>query len=293
MIKYSDMIRRHCQPLEPRPTGVSAQLSRIPGLRAVLFDIYGTLFISASGDVGTAAVGPVVASMAEALHTVGVSSDFAEVAVEAFRKTIDSHHQARREEGIEFPEVDIREVWHEVLVSLGLRPISAGRSVSIDEDHLAIEYEMRVNPVWPMPRLLETITEIRQVGPVLGLVSNAQFFTIELFTATLNKTPSSLGFDPELQYYSYRYYHAKPGRKLYELAKRTLLVRGIRPSEVLYVGNDMLNDILPASQTGFRTALFAGDARSLRRRNSDSRVRTVQPDIVLTDLAQLLHVVKH
>ena len=291
MIEYHDMIRRHCQALDPRPTGVPAQIDPIPGLRAVLFDIYGTLFISASGDVGTAGARPAVASMAEALHAVGISSDYAGVAVEALEQIVVAHHQVRREEGIEFPEVDIREVWHDVLVSVGLRQSTGGGSTNLDVSQLAIEYEMRVNPVWPMPHLRETIAGIRQIGPVLGLVSNAQFFTIELFTATLDESPISLGFDPELQYYSYRYYHAKPGRKLYELANRALSVRGIRPSEVLYVGNDMLNDILPASQIGFRTALFAGDARSLRQRESDSRVRSVRPDVVLTDLAQLLQVI--
>ena len=49
----------------------------------------------------------------------------------------------------------------------------------------------------------------------------------------------------------------------------------------------MLNDILPATKCGFRTALFAGDARSLRLRDQDSRVADITPDIIATDLAQL------
>ena len=45
--------------------------------------------------------------------------------------------------------------------------------------------------------------------------------------------------------------------------------------------------MLPAG-TGMRTALFAGDARSLRMRETDPRVNGVDPDIVLTDLDQLI-----
>ena len=66
---------------------------------------------------------------------------------------------------------------------------------------------------------------------------------------------------------------------------------GISAAEALYVGNDMLNDITPAHALGFRTALFAGDARSLRLRENDERVAGIEPDLVLTDLAQILHCV--
>jgi len=50
----------------------------------------------------------------------------------------------------------------------------------------------------------------------------------------------------------------------------------------------MLNDIYPANAIGFQTALFAGDQRSLRLRTDDPRCVNLKPDLVLTDLAQLL-----
>ena len=75
--------------------------------------------------------------------------------------------------------------------------------------------------------------------------------------------------------------------ELFNAAAEVLSAYGIGPPEVLYVGNDMLNDILPASSVGFRTALFAGDARSLRRRQGDGRVARIVPDLVLTRLSQL------
>ena len=51
-----------------------------------------------------------------------------------------------------------------------------------------------------------------------------------------------------------------------ELRVGALGKNGVAPGEVLYVGNDMLNDVYAAGQVGFRTALFAGDQRSLRMR---------------------------
>jgi putative hydrolase of the HAD superfamily len=61
---------------------------------------------------------------------------------------------------------------------------------------------------------------------------------------------------------------------------------------VLYVGNDMLHDVLPAAAMGFRTALFAGDRRSLRRREGDARVASVTPDVVVLQLRDLLSCVR-
>jgi putative hydrolase of the HAD superfamily len=53
----------------------------------------------------------------------------------------------------------------------------------------------------------------------------------------------------------------------------------------------MLNDIYPARKAGFKTALFAGDQRSLRMRSDDPRCRDLTPDLVVTDLGQLIAVI--
>lgn len=57
--------------------------------------------------------------------------------------------------------------------------------------------------------------------------------------------------------------------------------------EALYVGNDMLNDILPANREGFQTCLFAGDRRSLRLREQDPRCAGVAPTEVVGSLREL------
>jgi FMN phosphatase YigB (HAD superfamily) len=40
--------------------------------------------------------------------------------------------------------------------------------------------------------------------------------------------------------------------------------RGISPEETLFIGNDPLQDILPAAALGFKTALFTGHPDSFR-----------------------------
>jgi putative hydrolase of the HAD superfamily len=286
---YSAIFRRHCRPLRPIATQQSPVLRKLGGIQAVLFDLYGTMFISASGDVGVAREAAPEAALADALKSMDVAADGpVGEGLQYLFERIDALHAEARQAGIDFPEVDIAELWAEVLAELARRgaiePSAARRA---DPKRLAVEYEARVNPCWPMPDLPECLSQLRQAGRILGIVSNAQFYTPELFDALLGERAESWGFLPELQYYSYQHGRAKPGLTLFELAANALEARGIAPGEVLCVGNDMLNDILPADRLGFRTALFAGDARSFRPREGDGRVEGLVPDLILTALAQL------
>jgi len=123
----------------------------------------------------------------------------------------------------------------------------------------------------------------------MGLVSNAQFFTPYLFEWFLESNPGNLGFSPDLTYLSYKFGYAKPSTHLFQKASDRLEKLGTPPETVLYVGNDMLNDMYPAKSVGFQTALFAGDARSLRMREKDSRCMGIWPDLIVTELIQLLN----
>ena len=57
--------------------------------------------------------------------------------------------------------------------------------------------------------------------------------------------------------------------------------RGIRPGETLFVGNDPLHDIAPATAAGFRTALFTGHPQSLRPGDC-------APDFVIRDWLRII-----
>jgi putative hydrolase of the HAD superfamily len=288
MMRYHEIIRRNSEALRPRPTGVAPRLKRLSKVRAVLFDIYGTMLISASGDVGTSCGEGRAVAAADACAAAGLSlSRDTTVLVSILSETILAHHRHAQDQGIAFPEVDIVAVWNEVLDRLAAQGAAAIEAREVDIRRLAIEYETRVNPVWPMPDLRPCLESLLTKNRQLGLVSNAQFFTLELFPALLERNLEELGFSRSLQFFSFQHRQAKPGTYLYELARQSLESMGIRPDEALYIGNDMLNDIMPAKQVGFRTALFAGDARSLRMRESDDRTQGLQPDLVLTALSQL------
>jgi len=146
----------------------------------------------------------------------------------------------------------------------------------------ALEYEALVNPAWPMPGLRTALSDLRRAGILLGILSNAQFYTPSLFECFLGAGPRALGFREELTLYSFELGLAKPSPRLFAIARARLQAAGVRPGRVLMVGNDALRDLAPARAAGFQTALFAGDARSLRGAG-EARAATA----VITDLAQL------
>jgi putative hydrolase of the HAD superfamily len=265
-------------PLAPIPTALAPAGALRGRVDAVLFDIYGTLFISASGDIAAArSKSPQGSALAELLARFGIQ-EAPEVVLARFFDAIAADHRRAQAAGVDQPEVVIERIWQSVL---------GWESRSTTRD-FALAFELLANPVAPMPGLAETLAALRAARLKLGLISNAQFFTPLLFSRFLGADSAALGFDPQLVFYSYRFGVAKPSPRLFQAAAAACRRKGLPPAAVLYVGNDVRNDIRPARQTGFQTALFAGDRRSLRLRQDDPACRGVRPDLVITELPQLI-----
>jgi len=266
------------RPLMPQPTNIKPGGTVNHKIAGVLFDVYGTLLISASGDIGVAAKESANTWKLEPLlRKFGISRTPASLLNEFFA-AIEKEHQNLRKAGIDYPEIRIEHIWQQVLKIKKLDRAKA----------FAIEFEMIANPVYPMPHLNKMLSACRQKQLTLGIISNAQFYTPLLMEWFLDCSLTNLGFDPALTIYSYQHRQAKPSLALFRLAVDQLKKKRIPENAVLYLGNDMLNDIYPAHAVGFKTALFAGDARSLRLRQTDPRCKNVSPDLIVTELLQIL-----
>jgi len=281
------------------PAGVPSVLAPVLPAACVLFDVYGTLFVSASGDIGTTLGTSRTEHFSSAIEHAGVAGlqQAAPGAAEQFYfEGIESRHAASRERGIPFPEVNILDVWQEVLVRLAMEGLSVAPSagdLAVLAMKTAVWFEVAANPVAPMPGAAELIAALGESGYLLGIVSNAQFYTPLLFPALLGREMNEMGFGHELCSWSYLLGEAKPST----LPFRRVLERldagyGISPQRVVFVGNDMLNDIHAAQSAGCRAVLFAGDERSLRLRRGEPLCANVVPDGVtrsLGELVELLH----
>lgn len=212
-------------------------------IRAVIFDIYGTLLIAPPGAVKPdpefdpefreilAAFGhDCGSSPSHVLHEAVVRNHAASVSL--------------------YPEVDLRQLWQEILHS------------DEEMDTLVTTVEKAWHPCRGMPHARETLMQLSEDGVLLGILSNAQANTQPALDEALGRVTSMLA--PELTVLSYQHGIAKPSPELFHLLVEKLAALGISPRETLFVGNDPGQDILPAEAAGFRTALFAGHPDSWR-----------------------------
>ncbi len=286
-----DIIRTNSSPLEPKPTGLSFVNSLPSPPRACIFDVYGTLFISASGDIGTAEGTPKADLFLKSFQSAGfsvLSPDLVTYAEKQLHARIRRRHAELHGQGIDCPEVDILETWRAVCRSAADNGYISRNYSESNLYFLACEYETRSNPVWPMGDIAGLLMQLRQKNIVLGIISNAQFYTPLLFPALLGKTAAELGFKDDICIYSYRTSRAKPSAELFPPLCSVLRdTYGILPRETLYVGNDMRNDIWTARQAGCSNALFAGDLRSLRLREDHPCCKNLAADAIVVSLDQV------
>lgn len=210
--------------------------------RAVIFDIYGTLLIAPPG--GVSQPNPALDGLLQdVLDRHGF--DPPESPTTALYEAVMRHH---KESDYAHPEVDLRVVWREIL------------KVPIHDDltNLVVALESEARPSQPMPGAADFVRRLAHSGVSLGLLSNGQCNTLR-----------SLGgvrefFAPELTILSYQQGMAKPSTELFQMMAERLAYRGIAPAETLFIGNDPLQDIVPAAAVGFKTALFTGHPESQR-----------------------------
>lgn len=287
------------EPLEPLDTGEKPVLKKLDDIRAVVFDFYGTLFMSGTGDTMIDdPMGNEARAFEEAFKTIFPklkNQPDSEEGAEIYKNAIlNKKASIKKKEGIEYPEIEIKEIWKDVFREYEKREFK-GLPTDPDDDllqRLTIEFEMRNNPTWPMPDLEETLEDLKEKELLLGILSNSQFYTPMIYEAHTGFEPGQNHFDVNLCFWSYRERMCKPALRFHGALKQALMAHFmLMPDEVLYVGNDMLKDIYPAHHHGFKTALFAGDDRSLKWRKDDSRVKGVKPDLVIGRLHQLVECV--
>jgi FMN phosphatase YigB (HAD superfamily) len=209
--------------------------------RAVIFDIYGTLLIAPPGAVKPDPwLDPVLRQIFRDADLTPPASPST-----ALHQAVLRHHAAS---AAEFPEIDLRVLWREVL--------------SLPDDFeispLIATLEAAWHPTQPMPGAAAAIQRLSRSGLSLGLLSNAQCHTLDSLGSL------SQLFAPELSILSFQHGIAKPAAELFTILSERLAGRKISPAETLYIGNDPLQDIAPAAAAGFRTALFVGHPSALR-----------------------------
>jgi putative hydrolase of the HAD superfamily len=297
-MKYIQNFLAGLEPLTPVSTGIDPNFGESHPLKAFIFDVYGTLMISASGDIDESLILSVNLRKAMDFSHIRLMGDTVDQErtlneiLDAFIKDIKDFHNRHRTNERPYPEVDIQQIWEIILRQnhdKGKIELNGKTCIRC----MTFVFEILSNPLYPMPGMQEVIRGLAARNIPLGIISNAQFYTpvvLNYFLSGRFEEEEVVDyFDPDLTIFSYQYKRSKPDLFLFQLLASSLEKKyGLKPEEVLFIGNDMQKDVYAGHITGFRTALFAGDRKSLRLRENMEVIRNTRPDYIITDLRQLL-----
>jgi len=277
----------HPMPVEEMPC--TARLKPMPEIKAVFFSVYGTLFVTPEPR-GCPLLQIDSAALEEAFHTIDTGITDLSVCVGLIASRLPEiakrHKELRHQDGVRVPDIEIRSVWQGLLDSLNIK------LTPHQLDRLCIEYALRTEPVWPVDHAAELLTGLAARNLLLGLAGNAQFYVPFLFDALMNKSLAQLGFQNDLLFWSWQELRAKPDLDFFLRIVDYLWKRNqIAPEEILMVGSQWERDLIPASNTGMKTALytrgFVHPVAFSTTRNPDHAESSASPDLILTDLRQL------
>lgn len=252
------IIKNECRELSPAsvktedlpPQTVPQEEMRYKSIKMVAFDVYGTILHSRLGEIATLEG---VEERSIEIPELNLELDTGN-AQHGIRECIAEMHLKLKKTGIDFPEVNIVQIWKNYATAV------LKKSLSTEEAMIcALRFELAVNPVWTMPGAMTTLHWLQEQGYALGIISNAQFYTPLILETLYGKQWESLNF--ETVTWSYQHAVGKPSRELYT---RFLSNTQYQPSEILYVGNDKQKDIVPSRNSGMKPLLFAGDRNSFR-----------------------------
>ena len=157
------IIRQNSAPLSRLPTDEPTVIIPDCNIQAIIFDIYGTLFISGSGDIGTIKDRLRNDAFLRTFEREGITLTGSNVGSRCsvlYEELIRKEHLRLKRNGIENPEIDIFEIWQELLNTLDREQLISNAVSSEGVMRIALMFETQINPVWPMSGCRELLEQL-------------------------------------------------------------------------------------------------------------------------------------
>ena len=282
---------------------VKAHLPRVSGVRAVLWNVYGTLLSISDGELKFETDNALLMTVAldKTIHEFKMWGSMsrkpgqpAEYMREIYKKVLTEQRLAPTQ-GEKFPEVLSERVWEAIVKKLFQK-----------------EYQFDATFYGPLPEYARkvayffhaslqgtgccagaaaAIKELAGKGMVQGLLADGQCFTGVQVARGLSKQDGGATMDtwipPASRFLSFAVKARKPSDAAFAAALDSMAAVGVEPAQILHVGSSLTRDIGPAKTWGMKTALFAGDRSSLSATSDQLKDAAYRPDALLTALEQV------
>jgi FMN phosphatase YigB (HAD superfamily) len=287
------------QPIKARP-----HTKPLRGIRAVLWNLYGTLLRVTDGE-------PLLYHHTALRMQVALEKTITEFnmwnsmkrtpgapweyMLQKYRGVLEDLELRTPVESGDFPQVVSSRIWRQLIEMLEQKEYTYDRDFYGEPDDFAekVSYFFQANlqGVEASPSSLHALAACANARLVQGVLADTQPYTLTQTLRALQEQgkvpPLGRLFDPNLMSLSHEMGVRKPSESFFGTAVERLARREITPKETLYVSSRIQGDLAVARQYGFRTVLYAGDKSSFKASPQELSHADVRPRRLITDLRQI------
>ena len=307
LAEYADLLdgRKLMWPKVPAPKPVSANPSAklLPGIRAVLWDVYGTLLRVSDGrfTLFPDEEARLQIALDKTIHEFNMWNHMYrkpgppwQSIIGLYKNTIERQAMQAAARG-DFTEVNLVHTWGALIMKLFEKEYSydEGQYGDLDEfsEKVAYFFHSCLQATEARSGAALAMFDIAASGLTQGFLSDGQSFTLVQTLRALSKQgelpPLYQLFRPQSLILSYDTGVRKPSKSLFTEAVQQLRSRGVQPQETLHISCRLSTDLVPARAAGMKTALLVEEKSGLEVSSDVLKDPTTRPDRLLTELAQL------
>jgi FMN phosphatase YigB (HAD superfamily) len=282
-------------------------LVRLPQVRAVLWNVYGTLLSISGGELLFEHPTPFVMGVAldktiqefkmwgSMSRKPGQPADY----LKQIYSQVLTEHRAVPGGTEKYPEVAAERLWEAIIKKLLQKEykFDAGFYGSLNEFSRKVAYffhaSLQATACYPGAAAALALLHKKKIAQ--GLLADGQCFTRVQLQRGLAAQDADLALDDvlddKLVVLSHEHRGRKPSERLFRQAMTAIQEKGLLANQVLHVGSRVTQDLQLARRLGMRTALFAGDRASLQATPEQLKEPANRPDVLLTELEQVAEVI--
>lgn len=308
LAEYADTLdqRNLIWPSVSAPIAVNAvpSIKPLPGIKAVLWDVYGTLLRVTDGKITLHPKEEVRLQIAldKTIHEFNMWNHMYRKPGPPWQSMIGLYNSITErlsmvgtERKGDFTEVNLAETWRLIIERLFEKEYQFDEGVYGDleefSEKVAYFFHSNLQALEARSEAVYAMTELAGRGYLQGLLADGQPFTLVQLLRALSRQatlpPLYELFRPETLVLSTHLGIRKPSKSLFGHAVRQLKLLGISAGEILHISCRLGTDLVPAKAAGMKTALLVAEKSGLEVAAELLKDPATRPDRLLTDLTQV------
>ncbi len=312
LAEYSDTLdeRNLLWPSVPAAKSVNATatLKALPGIKLVLWDVFGTLIRITDGKLMWEPTNEVRLQVAldKTIHEFNMWNHMYrrpgppwQSIIGLYRDTASRLAMLGTERRGDFSEVDLCVVWKSIIERLFEREYQFDQDLygGLQEfsEKVAFFFHCNLQATEARESAVSMMHELAAAGIQQGFLADGQSYSLVQSLRDLGRQDELPAlhqiFRPETLLFSHQLGIRKPSKTLFEYAVSRVRSIGILPSQIVHVSCRLQTDLIPAKAVGMKTVLLAAEKEGLEVSGAQMKDPATRPDRLITDLSQLTEIV--